>query len=418
MKKITALLLSLILVIAFCTPGALALNTDAEGEDPPAVGDVQPGSEADAAQGGDESNSEPASDPNTGSGSETAEGEGSSVTPPEGGTEGEGQGEGQQGESETPPVNDAPPEDPISIQDTTLVWNNHISGVDYRYYNGEAWIPFTVLRNTETNETLVEGVDFTRTYYWSQHPTNDINEMSEEIDWTNPGVIHEEIRGIGRYKGYWAFSFNTYQDIIFQPDNVTIEEGAEFPESFAVSILNGGPLEDIPTFEYIVTPEVTDSSTPGVYRLYVQHVLDPEDPGYFMIEDLLESTSEWFRWLDATAEYPEYRSVVRDPETGKWTFDGLVDPENGEALTTRVGQIFRTLSRFGTLTITEKAQPPVDPPAEDPPADPGSSDPKVTIVDVPKTGDTANVIIFAGLTIMSALALTGIVLVRKKARSH
>ena len=89
MKKITALLLSLILVIAFCTPGALAVNTDAEGEDPPAVGDVQPGSEADAAQGGDESNPDPASDPNTGSESEPVEGEGSGVAPEEG-TEGEG----------------------------------------------------------------------------------------------------------------------------------------------------------------------------------------------------------------------------------------------------------------------------------------------------------------------------------------
>ena len=36
---------------------------------------------------------------------------------------------------------------------------------------------------------------------------------------------------------------------------------------------------------------------------------------------------------------------------------------------------FRTLS-FRYADNHEKAQPPVDPPAEDPPADPGSSDPK------------------------------------------
>lgn len=321
--------------------------------------------------------------------------------------------------------------EPISIDDTEKVKNNHQTRLDYRFYDGKPWKPETEF--SHNGEALVEGKDFVRTYTWSQQPTNNPSEMTDKVDWVNPGVIKEKIEGIGKYKGTCYYSYNTYQEIIVKADDIVVKQGEKIPELTAKVISNGGPL-DLPSgFEWVVQTEAGDTNTVGTFKIMLRHKFDKESPSY-VENKYVVNDGKWFMYHKDV-----YRRSVWNAAEKKWERTDLTDTKAGVTLVYSVGKIFRVLYMPGTLTVEKAAEPTPNPeptPTPEPTPNPGltvsptpSPSPAPAQASVqktasrnvsvaPKTGDDNNllgwsiILISTVLALMMTSALTGVV--RKK----
>ncbi len=346
-------------------------------------------------------------------------------------TEVEAKAEGEQEallSVENKEAKESEPTELISIDDTEKVKNNHQTRLDARFYDGKPWKPETEF--SYNGEALVEGKDFIRTYTWSQQPTNDPSEMTDQVDWVNPGVIKEKIEGIGKYKGTCYYSYNTYQDIIVKADDIVVKQGEKMPELTAKVISNGGPL-DLPSgFEWVVQTEAGDTNTVGTFKIMLRHKFDTESASY-VENKYVVNDGKWFMYHKDV-----YRRSVWNAAEKKWDRTDLTDTKAGVTLVYSVGKIFRVLYVPGTLTVEKAVEPTPNPeptPTPEPTPNPGptvsptpspSPAPAQTPVQVvssnpaPNTGDRGNLLGWSILltstvfTLFTISALTGVV--RKK----
>ncbi len=167
---------------------------------------------------------------------------------------------------------------PQALAHTMAEWDALVPGnIRLKWYNGSpTWNSSMASPRTNVSDTLTEGVDYTRSYWF----TDTLNNVDMADAWlesaegmSNPGFVWEKVEGIGEYTGLVKYVRHNIRSLItITVEDATKLQGQDDPAPTITVDYHGNPYTLITADDVFVTREAGEE--PGTYAYSIEFNFD------------------------------------------------------------------------------------------------------------------------------------------------